>query len=292
MDYTTIKTAEELETLVAKWTQENVGSVAMDFEEESNLHCYGEHVCIIQLYDKANYYIIDCLQIIKTKEGLASLKAFLEGPIEKVMFACQSDAALARKALKIQLKNIYDIRVLALALELTGNLTSIEEKYLGEKEGSEEISGSKKRFQTANWMRRPIPDAQIQYALGDVQHLFELKQLLEQDVEKLPKTKKREIQNSLKTCAEPKHPEKPGWEKICNFKMLSKQEKVLVKYYFLARDSVARAHNVPASQVLLKQKIVAMAKEGTWKTQISCCNPVYRKELETAMQQAQQKALQ
>ena len=289
MEYTNINTASELDSLVAKWTQNNVTSVAMDFEEESNLHCYGEHVCIIQLYDKTNYYILDCLELIKTQEGLQALKAFLEGPIEKVMFACQSDAALARKALKIQLKNIYDIRILALALELTGNLTSIEETYLGQKESSEEANASKKRFQTANWMRRPIPEAQIQYALGDVQYLFELKQLLEQDVEKLPKAKKKEIQNALKTCAEPKHPERPGWEKICNFKMLSTQEKVFIKYYFLARDSVAKAHNVPASQVLAKQKIVAMAKEGTWKNEISCCNPAFYNELEKAMQQAQQR---
>lgn len=290
MDYSIIKTSSELEALVSKWTKENINSVAMDFEEESNLHCYGEHVCIIQLFDKNNYYIIDCLEIIKTKEGLESLKAFLEGPIEKIMFSCQSDAALARKALKIQLKNIYDIRVLALALDFTGNLTSLEEKYLGQNLDSNTSTTSKKRFQTANWMRRPIPEDQIQYALGDVQHLFELKDILEQGVQKLPKLKKREIQNTLKTCAEQKHPERSGWEKICNYKMLSKQEKVLIKYFFLARDGVAKAHNVPASQVLLKQKIVAMAKEGTWENEISCCNPEYRKELEEAMQQALEKA--
>ena len=287
MTYSTIKTASELDSLVSKWTQEKIESLAMDFEEESNLHCYGEHICIVQLFDKTNYYIIDCLELIKTPEGLASLKAFLEGPIEKVMFSCQSDAALARKSLGIQLKNIYDIRVLALALEYTGNLTSIEEQYLGKKE---QDTPSKKRFQTANWMRRPISEAQIQYALGDVEHLFELKKLLEEDVAKLSKTKNREISHELKTCALPKHPDKPGWEKICNYKMLSKKEKSLVKHYFLARDSVAKAHDIPASNVLAKQEIVAMAKAGTWKNNISSCNPMYRRELEVAMQQAQQNA--
>lgn len=290
MDYSIIKTSVELDALVSKWTNENINSIAMDFEEESNLHCYGEYVCIIQLFDKTRYYIIDCLTIIKTQEGLESLKSFLEGPIEKIMFSCQSDAALARKALKIQLKNIYDIRVLALALGFTGNLTSLEEKYLGQNLDSDINLASKKHFQTANWMRRPIPEAQIQYALGDVQHLFELKEILEQEIQNLPKVKRREIQRNLKTCAQPKHPEKPGWEKICNYKTLSKQEKVLIKYFFLARDSVAKAHNIPASQVLLKQKIVAMAKEGTWENEISCCNPEYQKELEVAMQQAMQKA--
>ena len=287
MTYSTIKTATELDNLVAKWTQTHIESVAMDFEEESNLHCYGEHVCLIQLFDKTDYYIIDCLKLVKTPEGLTSLKAFLEGSIEKVMFSCQSDAALARKSLGIQLNNIYDIRVLALALEYTGNLTSIEEQYLGKKE---QDTPSKKRFQTANWMRRPIPEAQIQYALGDVEHLFELKALMEADVAKLSKTKKREISYSLQTCALPKHPDKPGWEKICNFKLLSKKEKVLIKHYFLARDSVAKAHNVPASNVIAKQEIVAMAKAGTWKNNISCCKAPYRSELEAALQQAQQEA--
>lgn len=290
MDYSIIKTSVELDALVLKWTNENINSIAMDFEEESNLHCYGEYVCIIQLFDKTGYYIIDCLTIIKKQEGLESLKSFLEGPIEKIMFSCQSDAALARKALRIQLKNIYDIRVLALALGFTGNLTSLEEKYLGQNLDSDVNLASKKHFQTANWMRRPIPEAQIQYALGDVQHLFELKEILEQEIQNLPKVKRREIQRNLKTCAQPKHPERPGWEKICNYKTLSKQEKVLIKYFFLARDSVAKAHNIPASQVLLKQKIVAMAKEGTWENEISCCNPEYRKELEVAMQQGMQKA--
>lgn len=290
MDYSIISTGSELNDLVSLWAKDNINSVAMDFEEESNLHCYGEYVCIIQVFDRTNYYIIDCLKISKEKEGLEALKAFLEGPIEKVMFSCQSDAALSRKALKIQLKNIYDIRILALALEFTGNLTSLEERYLGQNIDLETSSSSKKRFQTANWMRRPISEAQIQYALGDVQYLFELKDILEKEVQQLPKFKKREIQKALKTCAEPKHPERPGWEKICNYKMLSKKEKVLVKYFFLARDSVAKAHNVPASQVLLKQKIIAMAKEGTWENEISCCNPAFRKELEKTMQQVMEKA--
>ena len=285
MEYSVIKTAEELNTLVEEWTQQNLNTLAMDFEEESNLHCYGEYICIIQLFDGTRYYLIDCLELIKSPEGLASLKAFLEGPIEKVMFSCQSDAALARKALGIQLNNIYDIRVLALALELTGNLSSVEEKYLGKVELT-----SKKHFQTANWMRRPIPEAQIQYALGDVEHLFELRKLLEEDVSKLSKTKLRELNHEMKTCALPKHPDKPGWEKICNYKLLSKREKILIKYFFLARDSVAKKHDVPASQVLAKQEIVAMAKAGTWKNNLSSCNPGYRKELEVALEQAFQKA--
>ena len=82
MDYTFISKASDLCSLLERWNAEGVGCVAMDFEEESNLHCYGEHVCIIQLYDKKDYYILDALALAKDHAGLSAMKAFLEGPFE------------------------------------------------------------------------------------------------------------------------------------------------------------------------------------------------------------------
>ena len=262
MDYTFVSKPQELSALLSQWSDQGIESVAMDFEEESNLHCYGEHVCTIQLYDKKRYYIIDAIELAKTKDGLAAMKALLEGPVEKIMFACQSDAALARKALKIQLKNIFDVRVIAIALDFNGNLTSLIERNLGIKA---EDGGSKKKYQTANWMRRPIPPAQIEYALSDVKYLFDLKaSLLSEMASKLNRSQQGRVMHEMKGCALQKRPERPGWEKICNFKLLSEREKIYIKHFFLARDSLARKANVPASRILDKHLVVAMAKKGTW----------------------------
>ncbi|MBO7348412.1 MAG: hypothetical protein J6U27_00470, partial [Spirochaetales bacterium] len=52
---------------------------------------------------------------------------------------------------------------------------------------------------------------------------------------------------------------------ICNFKLLSEREKIYIKHFFLARDGLARKANVPASRILDKHLVVAMAKKGTWK---------------------------
>ena len=262
MDFTFVSTASGLSELVLKWAEQGICSVAMDFEEESNLHCYGEHVCTIQLYDKSSYYILDALALAKDPAGLAAMKAFLEGPVEKIMFACQSDAALARKALGIQMRNVYDVRVIALALGFNGNLTGLIERNLGI---LSENPAQKKKYQTANWMRRPIPDGQIEYALSDVQYLFELKDSLVAEMDRTLKTgEKKRVAHELATCAEQKNPERPGWEKICNFRMLSRPEKVYIKHFFLARDGLARKADVPATRILAKQLIVQMAKKGTW----------------------------
>ena len=80
-DYSFFSTASELKALIARWEEKGTLSVAMDFEEESNLHVYGEHLCIIQLFDGSSYYILDALALAKSSEGLSAMKAFLEGPI-------------------------------------------------------------------------------------------------------------------------------------------------------------------------------------------------------------------
>ncbi len=262
MEYSFIDSAEGLGALLGRWSEEGVNVVAMDFEEESNLHCYGEHLCTIQLYDRRNYYILDALALSKVPEGLNLIKAFLEGPVEKIMFACQSDASIARKTLSIQLDSIFDVRVIAMALGFNGNLTTLIQRNLGLEV---ESTSMKKRYQTANWMRRPIPKGQIEYALGDVQYLFELKDSLVAEMqEKLPRGKQKQLLYDMKKCAVQKNPERPGWEKICNFKLLAPEEKIYIKHFFLARDALARKANVPATRILEKHLIVSMAKRGTW----------------------------
>ena len=279
-EYTLITTASALEALVSRWEEKGTLSVAMDFEEESNLHVYGEHLCIIQLFDGSSYYILDALALAKNPEGLSAMKAFLEGPIEKIMFACQSDASLARKTLNIQLNNIFDVRVIALALGFTGNLNGLIERNLGM---SVENPSLKKKYQTANWMRRPIPAEQVEYALGDVQYLFQLKTSLLAEMEKtLKASEKKRVAYEMRTCAEQKNPERPGWEKICNFKLLNAREKVYIKHLFLARDTLARKANVPAARILDKRLIVEMAKRGTWKGILSGPSMRYADTFETA----------
>ena len=283
--YTLISKASELENLIARWEDKGVSSIAMDFEEESNLHVYGEHLCIIQLFDGSSYYILDALALAKNEAGLSAMKAFLEGPVEKIMFACQSDASLARKTLGIQLCNIFDVRIIALALGFTGNLNGLIERNLGM---SVENPSLKKKYQTANWMRRPIPDGQVEYALGDVQYLFELKASLLAEMEKsLSAAEKKRVAYEMRTCAEQKNPERPGWEKICNFKLLNAREKVYIKHFFLARDNLARKANVPAARILDKRLIVEMAKRGTWKGILSGPAMRYADTFETARLKAE-----
>lgn len=234
------------------WKQREILSIAMDFEGEFNLHIYGEHLCLIQIFDGMEYFLIDPFKISEE-----ALKAFLEDPeLEKVMFDCASDSALVRKAYGIALANAFDIRVQALALDYTGNLTGLVERHLGEQE--EKSNQSKKKNQMTNWLRRPLKEDQVQYALSDVANLFALKDILTKLVEEKGLTD--QVNMTMLTAAKPKGPDKPGWTKFASWKYMNKEEKTYLKHFFQARDTMAKKYNVPAVRILEKHRLLEMAK--------------------------------
>lgn len=250
--YSTIDSDKKLSTVVQSWKQREILSIAMDFEGEFNLHIYGEHLCLIQIFDGKEYFLIDPFKISEE-----ALKTFLEDPdLEKVMFDCASDSALVRKAYGIALANAFDIRVQALALDYTGNLTGLVERHLGEQE--EKSNQSKKKNQMTNWLRRPLKEDQVQYALSDVANLFALKDILTKLVEEKGLTE--QVNRTMLTAEKPKGPDKPGWTKFASWKYMNKEEKTYLKHFFQARDSMAKKYNVPAVRILEKHRLLEMAK--------------------------------
>lgn len=250
--YTHIDNDEIFRDIIKYWKENNMLSIAMDFEGEFNLHIYGEHLCLIQLYDKKQFYLVDPFEISKEM-----LKEFLEDTdIEKIMFSCDSDSALIRKQYNIQLKNVYDVRIPAMELEFMGNYTALVKRNL---DVTIEISGSKKKNQMTNWLKRPLKEEQIQYALLDVAYLHQLKESLILEIEEKGLTKV--VNSKMKMAGVHKGVDKPGWAKLGNYKRMSRSEKVYLKNFFIARDIIARKENVPAARILDKRKLVQMAQD-------------------------------
>lgn len=121
---------------------EKLSEIAVDIEGEFNLHVYGEHLCLIQIFDGLNYYIVDpkCPKV--SKEGLLR---FFQSKVRKVWFDCQSDQSLIFKKYGFGINNVTDLRVMAQSLGKEGNLVSLEEEFLGIKP---EVN--KKKHQQAN----------------------------------------------------------------------------------------------------------------------------------------------
>ncbi len=250
-DYTMINTNEGWRELLSQWKREQVSSFAIDFEGEFNLHIYGEHLCLIQIFDGRRYYLVDPLAL-----DMKEVLPFLTDPeLEKVMFDSSSDASLIYKSYTAEMKGVYDVALSAGVLGFTGNLHALIE-FCGI-----EIAPvtSKKKNQMANWLVRPIRDQLVSYALSDVEHLFTIQKVLKERIRKEGKEKEeRQVQ---KQGTKVKTVYKPGWAKLNGYRRLSKEQKVYLRHFFTARDDLARQRNLPSYRILDKKVLVVLAKE-------------------------------
>lgn len=247
MNYEYIDSDEKIEKAVKRF--EKLERIAVDFECEFNLHIYGEHLCLIQIFDGLSYYLIDPRAEGVTKKGLSF---FFSSSVKKLWFDCQSDASLVFKVYGLAITNIFDVRVLAELLGFHGNLKALEAEYL-----HIESTVNKKKNQQANWLKRPLPEEQIEYALEDVSHLMDLEDVL------VPLIHERNLDkaalSSMKKATTPKEP-LPGWTRLGGWKRLTKEEKIYAKHIYIARDKIARRFNVPAARVMDKHLIIEIAK--------------------------------
>lgn len=248
MDYQYLDTDEKIAAAVEAFGEKE--RIAVDFEGEFNLHIYGEHLCLVQIYDGESFYLIDPRAKGVTPAGL---RLFFSSSVRKVWFDCQSDAALVSKVYGTVICSVFDIRVLAELLGQQGNLKSLEAVYLGIDNGI-----PKKKNQQANWLKRPIPPEQIEYALEDVSHLLELEDVLVPLIHASGLDKQAE--GAMKKATAPKKP-LPGWTRIGGWKRMSKEEKVYARYIYNARDAIARRFNVPAARVMDKRLMPDLAKD-------------------------------
>jgi len=252
--YELIENDKDLVLLQKKWEDDGITLISMDFEGEFNLHVYGEHLCLIQLYDKKNYYLVDALKVSKP-----ALKVFLESKIQKIMFDCSSDSTLVRRESGIILNNIFDIRVLAKAIGYYGNLAGLIVRNLK----IENLDNNKKQKQKSNWMKRPLSPEQLLYALDDVKYLFDLKESLEEEIKILSDKEIKDINFRMSNCAKPKHKDTLEWERLCSRRM-NKRTKIYLREYWFVRDRIAQRRNKPASFIIDKKTLIKMAEEESY----------------------------
>jgi ribonuclease D len=255
-NYLVIDSDEKLTTLLKNWQQEGVQTIALDFEGEFNLHIYGEHLCLIQIFDGKKFYIIDPFKL--TKSSLPSL--FENESLEKVMFDAKSDATLIFKKYQLRLKNVYDLRISTKLLKIEGSLNKVVASVL-----NTDVVEGKKANQKADWTKRPLSENLIEYALSDVEYLLKLKEVLDEKIEKA--NLKALHLRMQKDANEAKIRIKFGYENLGGYKFMTNAEKIYLKHFFNARDEVAKKYNLPPFKVLDKRILIKLAKEQSLKNQ-------------------------
>ncbi len=139
------------------------GWIALDCEA-AGFHRYSDRICLIQLSTEAETFVLDPLAF----DPAPLLRAPLEDPERPIlMHGAAYDLRLLARDLGIRVAALADTQVAAGFLgEPEVGLQALLERKLG-------IRVSKK-FQRADWARRPLPRAMIDYAASDTRHLHAL----------------------------------------------------------------------------------------------------------------------
>ncbi|MGD1833006.1 MAG: HRDC domain-containing protein [Sphaerochaetaceae bacterium] len=248
-EYTLIKSDQQLQQYLQLWNKEDITSFAIDFEGEFNLHIYGEHLCLIQMFDSRAFYLIDPLSV-----SVSLLKEFFEDEhIEKIMFDASSDASLLYKNYKILMKGVYDVHLIAKCAGIEGNLSSLIARVTGQKA----VKG-KKSNQRANWLKRPIGEKLVEYALGDVAHLFAVKEYLVKEI--AGQNKEVEAQKIIDGGVKVRKHSVPGWTKLPGYRKMNRDQKIYLRWLFESRDMLAQEKNLPPYRILDKRLLTDLAK--------------------------------
>ncbi|MEN8263498.1 MAG: hypothetical protein ABFR82_08555 [Nitrospirota bacterium] len=247
MDYIKIENKAELRSYLKKFKEKGLHIIALDIEAESNLHSYGEKLCLTQIFDGENNIIIDPLKIDND-----TLKLLFENAgILKVMYDAGSDLSLLKNTAGIEIKSILDLRPATELLDYEKkDLHSIIALELGI------FLEKKRKYQRHNWTNRPLSEKAIDYALNDVIHLLVLKDVILAKLyaKKLLEPfllKNLQIQNKDYT----RTPE-DKYRKISGYSRLRDDKKIVFRKVFDIREKYAELYNMTPHNVIQKANLI------------------------------------
>ena len=253
MNYINIENEAELRSYLKKFEDKELQVIALDIEAESNLHAYGEKLCLTQIFDGVNNIIIDPAKIDN-----AALKLLFENPnILKVMYDAGSDLSLLKNSANIEIKSILDLRPAAELLNYEKkDLHSVIAFELGI------FLEKKKKYQQYNWINRPVSEQAIHYALNDVMHLLALKDIILAKLcaKKLFEPfllKNLQIQNKDYT----RNPE-DKYRKINGYSRLQNDKKAVFRRVFDIREKYAKLYDMTPHNVIHKADLIKIVKDA------------------------------
>jgi ribonuclease D len=261
-DFEMVDNSRAFRRFLSGLRERGVREIALDFEGESNLHVYGLHLCLVQVFDGQRCTLVDPFGLEDPRE-VAELTEEVE--ILKVMYDPSSDLSLLVNALGITLKSIFD---LSTAAQLLGFRETSLTKVLGAELSVEPVN--KKKFQRANWYRRPLDPELLSYAASDVLYLLELKRVFLRRMLERELLTEFLVQNFKIQDRDYRIDPASRYLRLKNANRLERTAQVYLKHFFAAREEQARKLNWPPHNVLANETLLEVARRppdgpGRWR---------------------------
>jgi len=242
-----VATQTHLKSLVNDLLQQP--SVAVDTESNS-LHAYHEQVCLIQFSTADTDYLVDPLAL----DDISPLRKIFASPnIEKIFHAAEYDLICLKRDFDFSVANIFDTRwaVRVLGYSRDGLNGLLAEKF--------DIKVNKK-YQKANWGKRPLSPEQINYARLDTHYLIPLKDMLQAELEEkgLMPLAREDFERATDVEIPPGKP--ALWERMANNHGFSLRELTILKEVYECREQIAEDLDRPPFKVMGDKQLYEIAR--------------------------------
>ncbi len=246
-NFTLIESANEFQQLCSYLGGFEI--LGVDFEGEWNLHRYGLHLCLVQVSDGENIFLIDPLQV----GDLDPFLSIMENPsIQIISHGPQSDIVLMDYLFGRRPSNVFDTEKAAqlLGYEST-SLSHVLDHHFG-------ISKNMK-VRVSNWNKRPLSDKMLTYAAKDVAFLHDLRLRLIDELQ--GRDRLHWHAEECKALEDIRHrPKENPHMELQHASKLDRRQAHVLKYLFQTRDAIAQACDKPAYYIIPNSKLVELAK--------------------------------
>jgi len=243
-----ISSPGELRSMTDRLSQEH--RLAIDTESNS-LHAFREQVCLIQFSIPDVDYLLDPLAL----PDLSPLSSLFSNPeIEKTFHAAEYDLLCLKRDFNFSVINMFDTMQAAriLGYPAVGLNNLLQEKF--------DISLDK-RFQKADWAKRPLPNDQLNYARMDTHYLLDLRDLLEIELKNKNLSALADEEFKRISCGNGQSEQGSStWQRMNGATRLSPPELAILKELLEWRFNQAKRMNRPVFKVINDKLLIAISE--------------------------------
>ena len=232
-------------------TLEKYDPIAVDTEGDS-LHCYFEKLCLIQIGLPEQDVLIDPLEPLdfsRFNAVLAQSRIILHG--------CDFDLRMLRRGTKFVPGEVFDTYLAArlVGLKEVGLASLVKEFF--------EIE-LPKSSQKANWARRPLTPAMIEYAINDTLYLIDLAERLTEELRAKGRWEwfEESCQKAVLAAAEDREKDPERIWKIPGSAALRGRELAVLRALWHWRDAEAQKADRPSFQILRNEELIELSKSA------------------------------
>ncbi|MCB1604541.1 MAG: HRDC domain-containing protein [Gammaproteobacteria bacterium] len=243
-DYHWIDDNSQLEQLISL---EKKAALAFDSEFE-RVNTYYPNPALFQFQIGEEFYLLD-MKKLQPSEGLQNILDNI------IVHSGSEDLEIIQNMFNRQPKNVFDTQI---AASLCGYGLHVSYQNLVKDLLDVDLP---KEHSRSDWMRRPLSPNQIKYAIGDVAHLAEMKNILSQKLETLGRMEWFELVSKNKMhSTDAKEVIEKLFIKISKSDRLNISQKKLLFAILQWREDFAQQRNKPRNWIMKNDQIRKIIK--------------------------------